>query len=113
MGVSVTNNSANLAASTKTANLLSSTDLAFAPDDGIITLWAVSSAAGVNIEFGVGPDKAVTDREIVSIGTSLDMLSHVVAQFPVAGGAPLAMFFRETAGVATTDVLWKVEFEEA
>jgi len=110
MGVIVTNNSANLTASTKTANLLAGTDLAFAPEDGTITLWAVSSAAGINIEMGVGADKAITDREIIAIGTTLSTIDHMVASFDVAGGAPLSLFFRETAAAGTTDVLWKVEF---
>jgi hypothetical protein len=111
MGLTVTNNSANLSASTKTSNLLLNTDLAYAPDDGIVTLSAVSSAGGINVEFGVGSDKAVTDREIIYIGTTL-LLDHIIAQFYVAGGSPLSFFLRETAGAATTDVLWKVEFEE-
>jgi len=110
--VTVTNNSANLTASTKTTNLLLATDLAFSPDDGYVTISAVSSAAGINIEFGVGNRKAVTDREIVYIGTSL-LDDHVIAQFPVAAGEPLSLFFRETAAAGTTDVLWKVEFDYA
>lgn len=111
--VSVTNNSANLSASTKTANLLANSDLAFSPGDGVVTIYAVSSAGGVNIEAGVANDKVMTDREIIYIGTTLNTSDHEVASFNVPAGAPLSLFFRETAAAATTDVLWKVDFDYA
>ena len=107
--VVVTNNSANLAASTKTANLLASTDLFQLAEDSEVSVYAVSSAGGVNIEFGVGSEKAITDREIIFIGTSLSVMDHLIATFEAAAGSNLSLFFRETAAAATTDVLWKVE----
>lgn len=110
MGVIVQNNSANLTASTKTANLLANTDLAFAPDNGIIDLYAVSSAAGVNVEVGVGNVKMITDREIITIGTTLNKSDHLLGSFGVNAGDPLSLFFRETAAAGTTDVLWIAEF---
>jgi hypothetical protein len=103
----------NLTANAKTTNLLAATDLQQAPSDGLVVLYGVSSAAGVNIEFGVGGDKAISDREIVFIGTTVDKSAHKIAEFPVAAGENLSLFLRETAGVATTDVIQSVEFYSA
>lgn len=108
--VVVTINQANLTASTKTANLLANTDVAFMPYDGSVDVYVVSSAAGVNIELGVGNEKAISDREIITIGTTL-LDDHLIASFDAAAGAPLSLFLRETAAAATTDVLIKIEVE--
>jgi len=99
----------NLAASTKTANLLANTDLAFSQSDGFLNVYGVSSAAGINMELGVANDKAISDRELLMIGTTVSKNDHLIASFPVAGGAPLSLFLRETAAVATTDVLLIIE----
>ena len=111
MATIVNLNQVNLAASTKTTNLLLATDLAFAPADGTISIYGVSSAAGVNMEVGVGSEKAIADREILMIGTTINKLDHEIASFDVAGGSPLSLFLRETAAAATTDVLLIIEFE--
>ncbi len=108
--VVVTLNQANLTASTKTGNLLANTDLAFMPYDGSVDVYAVSSAAGVNIELGVGNEKAISDREIVCLGTTL-LDDHLIASFTAVVGSPLSLFLRETAAAATTDVLLKIEVE--
>jgi len=102
----------NLTASTKTGNLLANTDLAFAPDDGVIAVFGVSSAVGVNIEMGVQNDKAITDRELLFIGTTIDKSAHNIATFAVNSGDSLSLFLRETAAAATTDVIMIVEFLE-
>lgn len=109
MATTVNIRSDNLAASTKTANLLANTDLAFATDDGTLAIYGVSSAAGVNIEVGVQNDKAITDREILYIGTTIDRSAHLIGAFDVAAGAALSLFLRETAAAATTDVLLAIE----
>lgn len=113
MPVTVSNNNANLSASAKTTNLLAATDLQQAPDDGVVQYFAVSSAGGVNSEFGVGGVKAISDREIINIGTTLIRSDHMIAEFPVAAGSNLSLFLRETAAAATTDVLWEVKFFSA
>lgn len=96
----------NLTASTKTGNLLADTDLAQLPYDAQISVYAVSSASGVNMEMGAGPDKVITDREILFIGTTVDKSAHLLTDpFIVAAGTNLSLFLRETAAVATTDVL--------
>lgn len=110
MGTIVNLRQDNLTASTKTGNLLANTDLAQAPDDGTIYLYGVSSAAGVNLEFGVANDKAVSDREILKIGTTISRSDHMLANFNVAAGSPLSLFLRETAASGTTDVLLEIEF---
>lgn len=105
MATIVTTRNDNITASTKTSNLLANTDLAFATDNGTLYIYGVSSAAGVNIEAGVQNDKLITDREIIYIGTSIDKSAHLIGSFDVAAGASLSCFLRETAGVATTDIL--------
>lgn len=103
----------NLAASTKSGNLLADTDLATAPDDGVIAVYGVSSAVGINIEMGVGSEKAITDRELLFLGTTIDKSAHNIATFAVNDGDNLSLFLRETAAVATTDVLLIVDFIES
>lgn len=109
MPVSVNIRKDNIAANSKTENLLANTDLAFAPSDGVVQIFGVASASGINIEVGVGNDKAISDREILFYGTSIDKSAHLISEFQVAGGSPLSLFLRETAGVATTDVILIVE----
>jgi hypothetical protein len=111
MPVTVNIRQDNLIASTKTANLLANTDLAFAPDNGTITIYGVSSAAGINMEVGIANSKAMSDRELLFIGTTIDVSAHEIASFPVPSGAPLSLFLREVAGAGTTDVILIVEFE--
>lgn len=111
MPVTVNLRNDNLTASTKTANLLANTDLAFAPDDGEITIYGVTSAVGVNMEVGIANSKAISDRELLFIGTTIDVSAHEIASFPVPAGAPLSLFLRETAAAGTTDVILIIEFE--
>jgi hypothetical protein len=99
----------NLSASTKTGNLLADTDLQQMPFDGVINVYGVSSAVGVNIEMGVGAGKAITDREIVFIGTTIDRSAHNIVTFEAVAGDNLSLFLRETAAVATTDVILIIE----
>jgi len=113
MPVTVSARNDNLAASTKTTNLLAATDLNQMPFDGVVTVWGVISALGVNLEMGVGSEKAITDREIPFIGTSIDVSAHEITSFPAAGGSNLSLFLRETAASATTDALWIVRADEA
>ncbi|MEK6876162.1 MAG: hypothetical protein AABX63_02030 [Nanoarchaeota archaeon] len=100
----------NLSASTKTGNLLADTDLQQVAEESQISIYAISSAAGVNMEMGAGADKVISDREILFIGTSVDKSAHLVTDpFVVEGGTNLSLFLRETAAAATTDVLLIIE----
>jgi len=100
---------ANLTASTKTANLLQGDVNEFVPYDAIVRITAVSSAIGVNLSVFADSDLLVDDKEIPFIGTSLIDKDHLVDEFEVEAGTRLAIFARETAGVATTDIYTAVE----
>lgn len=100
---------ANVSASTKTANLLSGDVNEFVPQASVVNIYAVSSAANVNVTVLADSDVAIDDKEIVAIGTTLDKSQHLLDSFMVAPGTRLALFLRETAGTATTDVLTGVE----
>lgn len=102
---------ANLAASTKTTNLLAGQVFEFVTAPSRITLSAVSSAANVNVQMMADNETAVDDREIVGIGTSLLFPDHVISSFNVRAGTRLSLFLRETGAAATTDVLWRVDVD--
>jgi hypothetical protein len=100
----------NTTASTKTGNLLADTDLAQVAETSQISVYGVSSAAGINIELGAGGDKVVTDREILFIGTSIDKSAHLITEpFVVEAGTNMSLFLRETAAASTTDILLIIE----
>jgi hypothetical protein len=100
----------NLSALTKTGNLLADTDLQQVAVDSQINIYGVSSASGVNMEFGAGADKVITDRELLFIGTTIDKSAHLITDpFVVEAGTNMSLFLRETANVATTDVLLIIE----
>lgn len=100
---------ANLTASTKTANILAGDVNEFIPYDAMVRITNVSSAIGVRISVFADSDLLVDDKEIPFIGTSLIDKDHVTDQFEVEAGTRLAVFLRETAAVATTDVYTGVE----
>jgi len=95
----------NLTASTKTGNLLAATDLQQMPFDGVVEVYGVISAVGVNIEMGIGSEKAITDREVLFIGTSIDVSAHQIATFEAPAGSNLSLFLRETAASGTVDAI--------
>ena len=101
--------SANLAASTKTANVLAGDVNEFVPYDAVIRITSVSSAIGIKMSVFADSDLLVDDKEIPFIGTSLIDKDHVIDEFEVEGGTRLAIFLRETAAAATTDVYVGVE----
>lgn len=96
---------ANLTGSAKTTNLLSGDINEFVPFPAVVNVYAVSSAANVNITILADSDVAVDDKEIINIGTTLNKSDHLIDSFAVGAGTRLAAFLRETAGTATTDVL--------
>lgn len=102
-------NKANLTASTKTANILSGDINEFIGSVSQVNIYAVSSAIGVNISVMADSDVAIDDKEIIPIGTTLDKSQHLLDSFTVGPGTRLAIFLRETAASATTDVLLGVE----
>jgi len=101
--------SANLAASTKTANILAGDINEFIGYRAQVTIYNVSSAIGVNVTVLADSDVVVDDKEIPFIGTTVDKSAHMVDRFLVAPGTRLAIFLRETAAAATTDVYTLVD----
>lgn len=102
-------NQANIAANTKTANILSGDINEFVTQPSIVNIYAVSSASGIRLSSLADSDIAIDDKEIVAIGTSLDKSQHLLDSFAVFAGTRLALTLRETAGVSTSDVLLGVE----
>lgn len=100
---------ANLAASTKTANILAGDVNEFIPYDAMVRITQVSSATGVRTSIFADSDLLVDDKEIPFIGTSLIDKDHVIDEFAVEAGTRLAVFLRETAAAATTDVYTGIE----
>lgn len=100
---------ANLAASTKTANILAGDNNEFVPYDAEIAIRAVSSATGVRMTILADSDVIMDDKEIPFIGTTLIDKDHVIDTFSVSAGTRLSITLRETAAAATTDVYTGVE----
>lgn len=100
---------ANLSASTKTANILSGDVNEFIPYPAMVRITSVSSAIGVRLSVFADSDLLVDDKEIPFIGTSLIDKDHIIDEFEVEAGTRLAVFYRETAAAATTDVYLGVE----
>lgn len=105
--------SANLAASTKTANIFAGDVNEFVPYDAIVRVTSVSSAIGIKLSCFADTDLLVDDKEIPFIGTSLIDKDHVIDEFEVEAGTRMAIFLRETAAAATTDVYVGIEITPA
>lgn len=99
----------NLAASTKTANILAGDINEFITQMSQVNIYQVSSATGVRTTVLADSDVAVDDKEIAAIGTTLNKSDHLLDSFVVGPGTRLAIFLRETAAAATTDVYTSVE----
>jgi hypothetical protein len=103
--------STNLAASTKTANILAGDVNEFVPYDAVVRITSVSSAIGIRLSVFADSDLLVDDKEVPFIGTSLIDKDHVIDEFMVEAGTRLAVEHRETAAAATTDVYLGVEIQ--
>ncbi len=103
--------SANLTASTKTANIFAGDVNEFIPYPAVVRVTAVASAIGIKLSAFADSDLLVDDKEIPFIGTSLIDKDHVVDEFTVDAGTRLAIFLRETAAAGTTDVYIGLEIQ--
>jgi len=103
----------NLAASTRTANLLAGDINEFVPYRAQVNVYACVNAAGINITLLADSDVVIDDKEIVQIGTALLKPDHLIESFMVAPKTRISLFLRETAAVATTDALIAVEVNPA
>lgn len=103
----------NLTASTKTANLMAGNIFEFTPLDAIstVTIYGVSSAAGVNITVQADSDIMVDDQNLSFIGTTVVIPDHLVTSFDVNPGTRLVISLRETAGSSTTDTRLVVDVD--
>lgn len=99
----------NLAASTKTANILAGDINEFVPVDSIVSLYNTSSAIGVNVTVLADADVAVNDKEIPFIGATVIKKDHLIDTFAVRAGTRMAVFLRETAASSSTDVYTIIE----
>jgi len=101
--------SANLTASTKTANILSGDINEFVNQRSLVNIYSVSSATGVRITIMADSDVAIDDKEIPFVGTTLNKSDNLLDSFYVGPGTRLSAFYRETAAAGTTDVYLGVE----
>lgn len=101
----------NLAANSKSANILAGDINEFVPVRAMVNIYTIASASGVRMTALAGSDVAIDDKEIAAIGTSLLVPDHLVDSFAVTPGTRLAITLRETAGVATSDVLTRVDVQ--
>lgn len=108
---SISVNSANLAANTRTTNIIAGDPNEFLAYAANVTVYQVSSASGIRSSIYADTDVVVDDKEILGIGTTLDTSAHMMSQFEVEAGTRLSVFLRETAGVATTDVLTLIDIQ--
>lgn len=102
---SISVNSVNLAANTRTSNIFAGDPNEFVGYDADVTVYQVSSASGIKSTILADTDVVVDNKEILSIGTTLDTSAHYLTNFQIAEGTRLSCFLQETSGVATTDVL--------
>ena len=103
----------NVPASATTTNLLSGDLTEFMPVLSEVNVWAVASAANVNMILLADSDVVINDQEITSIGTSINNVDHLIATFLAAAQTRLSLKLRETAGTGTQDVLIKLTVEPA
>lgn len=106
-------NQQNLAASTKTANILAGDINEFVEEDSRVTIYASPNAAGVRLSAFADSDVLIDDKELVSIRATSQLVipDDIVDQFDVAAGSRLSLTLRETAAVATTDVVLAVDVQ--
>jgi len=102
--------STNIAANSTTANLLAGQTYEFLPAyDCQVALRVVSSASGIKLTAQADGESYIDDQEIPFIGTTLIDNEHVMDTQEISAGTRLLIRLRETAGVATTDVIGSVE----
>lgn len=112
MGVTIASGTgSSIAANTKSADQVTGT-YQFVPTDGELSVYARSSATGMNIQLFVDGVAVMNDTAVPFFGTSgaLSKLDHEVASIPIAAGSRVEFFLRNTtAGAVTID--FQVEFE--
>lgn len=108
----------NFALDNMTANAVSADQMAgekgrFVGAGDQINLYAVASADTATLQFGTANDIFIDDKRFTTVGTTLDKSAHLIGSFVATNDGELSLKFRETGGVATTDVRGSVEVLQA
>jgi len=104
-------NTANIAANGTSANILAGDINEFITQRSMVTLYALPSATGIRMNVLASSDVVIDDKELLNIGTNLIIPDQLVDSFAVAAGTRLSIRYRDTAGLATTDVLTAMDVQ--
>lgn len=88
-------------------------DLRFVGEPSILTLALVASAVGIELSLFAG-ERTLIQRSTLEAGGTTGVFPNMdqkALSFPVAAGEKLRALLRETAGVATTDVMGSVSLD--
>lgn len=88
-------------------------DLRFITQNGTVTMAIVSSAVGIELSIQ-SQDRNITQRSTLEAGGTTGVFPNMDQKaftFEVYAGEKLRCNLRETAGVATTDVMAAVSFD--
>lgn len=99
---------AGLAANTKSSELLSGSQIGYAPKSGMLRVFARASAIGLNLTVTVGSEVVMDDQEITSIkaaGSSLVDPDDLAISVGVAKGEQIRAFVRNSTAGAITRAL--------
>lgn len=99
----------NLAANTKTANLIAGDQLEFITIPSVVRIYGVNSEDDVRLTVFADNDVVVDDQEIVNVGATINRSDHLIEQFNVDAGTRLFITLREDGGAATADTLLAIE----
>jgi len=108
---SISVNSVDLAANTRTGNIIAGDPNEFLAYPATVNVYQVSSASGIRSAIYADTDVVVDDKEILSIGTSIDTSAHLMSSFEVEAGTRLSVFLRNTTATATFDVLTLIDIQ--
>jgi len=101
----------NIAASTKSANILAGDINEFVTQRSMVSVYASASAIGAKVTLLASSDVAIDDKEIVSIASTVTVPDHLLDSFAVAAGTRLSLTYRETAAVSTNDVAFVIDVQ--
>lgn len=93
------------AANAKTAELLSGSQIAYAPYSGVLTVYAAASAIGMNHQLSIAGVNVIDDQEIAAIraaGVGIQKSEDGVGAYRVMAGQQIRYFQRNTTGGAIT-----------
>lgn len=92
----------SVAANAKSAEQLQGTQLAFAPKDGMLSLYVAASAAGINVTAIYGSEVVIDDQPCSAANRFPVRPDDLLYAAGVAKGEQLRLFFRNTTAGALT-----------